>query len=62
MVVCLVFAGSGLSGAHPGFGAPEYRQMHSPPERKAQLAVKGDSRVVRAEDMQERDFGPRCYR
>lgn len=45
-----------------GIRSREHREMHPPSKRKAQLAVEGDSRMVRAKDMQERDFGPRCYR
>jgi hypothetical protein len=48
-----------MCGAHCGFGAYEHREMHSSPEGKTQLAVEGDRRMVRAKDMQERDFGPR---
>jgi hypothetical protein len=50
------------AGARLSFRSCQRSEMHPPSKRKAQLAVERDSRMVRTEDMQERDFAPHCYR
>jgi hypothetical protein len=60
MVLSSGFDGLGRCAAFSGVGASEDREMHSSPEGKTELAIEGDRRMVRAEDVQERNFGPRA--